>query len=71
MEQRMQKHLNFAQNTVLEEQRLVVEAQETRNTVNGLRFGPARDTILLKARRGETASYLTEWLNSPGLKPPT
>jgi hypothetical protein len=31
---------------------------------------PEREELLLRARRAETASHLTEWLNSPGLQPP-
>jgi hypothetical protein len=32
--------------------------------------GTVRDELVRKARRAETGSHLTEWLTSPGLRPP-
>lgn len=31
--------------------------------------GPERDTLVKKIRQLETASYMDEWLRSPGLQP--
>jgi hypothetical protein len=51
--------------------RLVEETTKLRSVAETLEPGRERDEVLLKIRRHETASHLTEWLNSPGLKPPT
>jgi len=32
--------------------------------------GPARDAMLKKARQLETACHMSEWVSSPGLRPP-
>ena len=34
------------------------------------RFHPLRDQILRKAPQAETGSQMSEWLRSPGLRPP-
>lgn len=33
--------------------------------------GLERDLLLRKARQAETGAHMSEWLRSPGLKPPT
>ena len=53
------------------EERLAKEAKELRMVAASLQPGPTRDAVLRKARQDETAMHMTEWLNSPGLKPPT
>nr|WP_249816429.1 MULTISPECIES: hypothetical protein [unclassified Bradyrhizobium] len=53
------------------EERLAKEAKELRMVAASLPPGPTRDAVLRKARQDETAMHMTEWLNSPGLKPPT
>jgi hypothetical protein len=60
----------FKQTLPLEE-RLRVQAEADRERANALPPCPEREELLLKARRAETASHITEWLNSPGLQPPT
>jgi hypothetical protein len=37
---------------------------------SALRPGPERDTMIRRARQGETASHVDEWLSSPGLQAP-
>jgi hypothetical protein len=32
--------------------------------------GAERDAMLRKARQAETGSHMSEWLSSPGLRPP-
>ena len=53
------------------EARLSDEAQTLREQAECLPPGPAREALLRKARQDETAAHLTEWLSSPGLRPPT
>jgi hypothetical protein len=66
----VQKRRRFKQTQTLEE-RLADEAEELRTVAATLPPGPARDAVLQKARQHETALHMTEWINSPGLKPPT
>jgi hypothetical protein len=51
--------------------RLVQEAQRLKREVEDMRPGPARDEVLRQARQIEVARHMNEWLNSPGLQPPT
>ena len=51
-------------------ERLAEEAKELRVVAETLPPGPARDQVLRKARQDETALHMSDWLNSPGLKPP-
>jgi hypothetical protein len=60
---RSQPH-NFADNIAAEKAKL--EAQ----LVN-LKSGPEMDAIRKKIRQLETASHMSDWLNSPGLQTPT
>jgi len=66
----VQKRRRIKQSQSLQE-RLAEEAKELRAVAATLPPGPTRDAVLRKARQDETALYMTEWLNSPGLKPPT
>jgi hypothetical protein len=50
--------------------RLAEHAKKLRAEANSLRPGPDRDQMIRKARQAETGSHLSEWLNSPGLRPP-
>jgi hypothetical protein len=52
------------------EERLADEAKLLRETAKSLPPGAQRDRLLRKARQDETALHVTEWLNSPGLRPP-
>lgn len=54
------------------EDRLEQMAEHCRQKAAHLPPGPERDELIRKARRAETAaSHLTQWVVSPGLKPPT
>ena len=66
----MLKRRRFKHNQSLSA-RLAEEAQELRKVAETLPPGPARDEVLQKARQDETALHMSEWLNSPGLKPPS
>jgi hypothetical protein len=59
----------FKQTIPLEE-RLRLQADADRERAKALPPSHEREELLLRARRAETASRLTEWLNSPGLQPP-
>ena len=59
----------FKQTVPLEE-RLRIQAEADRQKANSLPPSREREDLLLRARRADTASHLTEWLNSPGLQSP-
>ncbi|WP_247988323.1 hypothetical protein [Bradyrhizobium sp. 186] len=65
----MQQRRRFKQTVSLEE-RLSEEAKRLREQAKVLPHGPQREDLLRKARQAETGSHLSEWLTSPGLKPP-
>jgi hypothetical protein len=50
--------------------RLDLEAQQLRDEAKLCPPGHKRDSLLRKARQNEITSNLTEWLMSPGLRPP-
>jgi hypothetical protein len=52
------------------EQRLAEEAIRLREEAKLLPPGAVREAMLRKARQAETGSQMSEWLMSPGLKPP-
>ncbi|MET4071391.1 hypothetical protein ABID58_006203 [Bradyrhizobium sp. S3.2.6] len=59
----------FAQTTSLEE-RLAEQARRLREEAELLPHGPVREAAIRRARQAETGSHMSEWLRSPGLKPP-
>jgi hypothetical protein len=65
----MKRH-RFVPNRELGE-RLIQEARLAREKADKLRPGPERQDLLKKAREADAAAHIDEWLNSPGLKPPT
>ena len=52
------------------EARLAEEAKRLREEAKLLPPGAQRDELIRKAREAETGSHMTEWLTSPGLRPP-
>jgi hypothetical protein len=52
------------------EQRLADEAHRLREQAKLLPPGAIREATIRKARQAETGSHLSEWLGSPGLRPP-
>jgi hypothetical protein len=66
---RIMQRRRFKQTVPLEE-RLRTQAQADREKAKALPPCREREDLLLRARRADTASHLTEWLNSPGLQPP-
>jgi len=59
----------FKQTDLLED-RLAEEAIRLRAEAKLLPPGAARDEMIRKARQAETGSHMSEWLRSPGLRPP-
>jgi len=69
MEQRMfTKRRHFRQSL---QERLAEEANQLLKEAQSLPPGPKRDALLRRVQQDETALHVTDWLNSPGLKPPT
>jgi len=52
------------------EERLASEAARLREQARLLPVGMERESLLRKARQAETASHISEWLSSPGLRSP-
>ncbi|WP_247495062.1 MULTISPECIES: hypothetical protein [unclassified Bradyrhizobium] len=52
------------------EERLSEEAKRLREKARSLPPGADREALLRKARQADTGSHLSEWLQSPGLRPP-
>jgi hypothetical protein len=66
----MEPRHHFKQAQPLEE-RLAGEAKNLREQAKLLKPGAVRDDLIRRARQAETASHMSEWLRSPGLRPPT
>lgn len=64
----MQRH-QIKQTTSLEE-RLAEEVRRLREEAELLPHGPVREAALRRVRQAETGSHISEWLRSPGLRPP-
>lgn len=52
------------------EERLAEAANILRDEAKKRPPGEGQENLLEKARQAETGSLITEWLRSPGLKPP-
>jgi hypothetical protein len=52
------------------EERLAEEANRLRAEAKLLPPGAIRDELIRRARQAETGSHMSEWLTSPGLRPP-
>lgn len=65
----IKRRRRFEQTVPLEE-RLAREASDLRAQAELLPPGALRQEVLRKARQCETGSHLSEWLRSPGLRPP-
>jgi hypothetical protein len=61
------RHLRHSQTL---EERLAEEAERLREEAKLLPPGALRNEVLRKARQAETGSHMSEWLRSPGLRPP-
>jgi hypothetical protein len=66
----MRRRRRFIQNKALGE-RLTEEARRARAEAEQLLHGEEREGLLKKARQCDTAAHINDWVNSPGLQPPT
>ena len=66
----MAERRRFKHTTSLEE-RLSEDTEPLREQAKALPPGAALDQVLRRIRQNETAAHMTEWLNSPGLRPPS
>jgi hypothetical protein len=66
----MQKRRRFKQTASLED-RLISFSNKMRDKAAELRPGPEKRELLKRARLADTAAHINEWINSPGLQPPT
>jgi hypothetical protein len=66
----MQKRSRFKQ-SMSPKERLASFAQEARDQAAKLPPGSERDDLLEKARQADATKRLEDWVNSPGLRPPT
>ena len=66
----MFKRRRFKQSLSLKD-RLNLFAKDARSGADELPPGPAKEELLRKARQADIASEIDEWVNSPGLQPPT
>jgi hypothetical protein len=60
----------FRQRTKTFEEHLAEEADRFREAAQHLPRGMARELLLRRARQAETASHMSDWLRSPGLRSP-
>lgn len=65
-----QQRRRFKQIESLEE-RLAEESKRLREQATLLPPGTVRNELLRRARQAETGMHMSEWLSSPGLRPPT
>lgn len=52
------------------DKRLSENAERLRKEARGTPPGYERDQLIRRAQQAETAARLSEWLRSPGLRPP-
>ena len=52
------------------EENIATEKAKLEAQVAKLKPGPQMDALLRKIRKLDTAAHMSEWLSSPGLKPP-
>jgi hypothetical protein len=64
-----QQRSRFQQSDILEV-RLADEARRLRKEAQGTPARIERDRLLRRARQAETGAHMSEWLRSPGLRPP-
>jgi hypothetical protein len=65
-----QQHSRFKRSKTFEDL-LVEEAARFKEAAEQLPHGMARELLLRRARQAETAAHMSDWLKSPGLRPPT
>jgi hypothetical protein len=67
----MQQQRSRFKGTKTFEDLLAEEAARFKEAAEQLPHGMARELLLRRARLAEATSHLSDWLKSPGLRPPT
>jgi hypothetical protein len=52
------------------EENIAAEKAKLEAQVAKLKPGPEKDALVRKIRQLDTAAHMSEWLSSPGLRPP-
>jgi len=52
------------------EEKIAAEKAKLEAQVAKLKPGPEKDALVRKIRQLDTAAHVSEWLSSPGLRPP-
>jgi len=52
------------------EERMAEQAVKLKDQAQQLPAGAEREALLKRARLAETGSHISDWLTSPGLRPP-
>ena len=52
------------------EENIAAEKAKLEAQVAKLKHGPQKDALVRKIRQLDTALHMSEWLSSPGLRPP-
>jgi len=52
------------------DERIADHAQRIRNEAKALPPGRERQEMVRRARQAEVAAHISEWISSPGLRPP-
>ena len=52
------------------EANIAAEKEKLEAQLGKLKAGPQMDAVLKKIRQLDTAAHMSEWLSSPGLRPP-
>jgi hypothetical protein len=58
------------EHTTTFEDRLAEQARDLREQAKTMPPGVEREALIRRARQAETASHISDWLSSPGLKSP-
>jgi len=66
----MTKHRRRVKQTRSLEERMAEQAAKLKDRADQLPAGPEREVLLKRASIAETGAHLSEWLRSPGLRPP-
>ena len=67
----MQQQRRFLKPTRTFEAHLAEEALRLKEAAEALPEGTARELLLRRARQADTASHISDWLKSSGLRSPT
>jgi len=66
----MTKHRRRVKQTRSLEDRMAEQATKLKEQADQLPAGEEREALLKRARIAETGAHLSDWLKSPGLRPP-